>query len=129
MEYEIRTVVDEKTGETLYCAYDIATCVGYKSATSAASRYCKGTRMLTVGSSSNWGERYMKFLNKDEVYTFLSKATLKKSKEFKLWFDKNLNLENKSEKEFNKAEKEVLYKILAVLVRTIEEIKEIEKGV
>lgn len=123
MDYKIRTATNEKTGETLYCAYDIAESIGYKSLTTATTRTCKGQRLPAEGKS---GYRYMKFMTKDEVYTFLSKSILESSKDFKLWFDDfSFGMSEKSEKsKFTNTEKEMLHKILAVLVATIEEIEE-----
>jgi anti-repressor protein len=79
---EVRVDVDEN-GDPLFCASDVARCLGYERPADAISAHCKGSvkrRVLTSG-----GEQEAKFIREPDVYRLAFRSQLASAQKFVDW--------------------------------------------
>jgi anti-repressor protein len=81
-EKEVRVEVDEN-GDPLFCASDVARCLGYARPSEAVKDHCKGTlkrRILTAG-----GNQEVSFVKESDVYRLVFSSKLPGAQKFMDW--------------------------------------------
>lgn len=86
----LRVVTDEKTGNPLFCAKDVALALGYRNTKDAISKHCKGVAIRYPLSTSG-GTQTVRFITEGDMYRLIASSKLEGAQRFESWvFDEVL---------------------------------------
>lgn len=80
----VRVTMNEK-GEPLFCAFDVATSLGYKEPKQAVSMHCKSGELVYCPHANGIGGTNIKFVKEADVYRLIMKSELESASEFQDW--------------------------------------------
>ena len=89
---ELKVFQNEKFGEVrieivngkeIFCASDVANCLGYKNPRKAISDHCKGVTKCDI--LTNGGKQKVNFIPESDVYRLIVRSDLKEAEVFEKW--------------------------------------------
>lgn len=81
---EIRIITED--GKTLFCAYDIATQLGYSNPRKAVADHCRCVTKRDVPHPQSFAKKIeMNFINEADLYRLIVASTLPSAEKFEMW--------------------------------------------
>jgi len=75
--------IEVVNGKELFCASDVANCLGYKNPRKAISDHCKGVTKCDI--LTNGGKQKVNFIPESDIYRLIVRSDLKEAEVFEKW--------------------------------------------
>lgn len=81
--FKVRTATDEN-GNPVFCAKDVATCLGYVNTKDAISKHCKGVAIRYPLQTAG-GVQQVRFISEGDLYRLIASSKLESAQKFESW--------------------------------------------